>query len=253
MIITTSSRITEELEEEAVKLSAALHLDYVVRNKRSLAKLQEEYGDVLLVTKEGLVLEYANGQSFAFHPDTAMLRIKAPRDPLIELVGPEKRSILDTTMGLASDSLVLSFAGHEVMALESQPLIHAIVARGLQTFDTGHLAVNQAMRRIETRCIDSLTYLKNKPNQSVDIIYCDPMFSEEITESENLSGLKPLANYQAFSEEFLAECKRVAREKMILKAHFRDPVFENFGFTRHIRPYQKFHFGDIRLGGKDGS
>ena len=181
MIITTSSRITEELEEEAVKLSAALHLDYVVRNKRSLAKLQEEYGDVLLVTKEGLVLEYANGQSFAFHPDTAMLRIKAPRDPLIELVGPEKRSVLDTTMGLASDSIVLSFAGHEVMALESQPLIHTIVARGLQTFDAGNSAVNQAMRRIQTRCTDSLTFLKSQPDQSVDIIYCDPMFSEVIT------------------------------------------------------------------------
>ena len=253
MIITTSSRITEELEEEALKLSAALHLDYVVRNKRSLAKLQEEYGDVLLVTKEGLVLEYANGQSFAFHPDTAMLRIKAPRDPLIELVGTEKRSVLDTTMGLASDSIVLSFAGHEVMALESQPLIHTIVARGLQTFDAGNSAVNQAMRRIQTRCTDSLTFLKSQPDQSVDIIYCDPMFSEVITESENLSGLKPLANYQAFSEDFLAECKRVAREKIILKAHFRDPVFEDFGFTRHIRPYQKFHFGEIVLGEKHGS
>ena len=253
MIITSSSRITEELEEEALKLSAALHLDYVVRNKRSLAKLQEEYGDVLLVTKEGLILEYANGQSFAFHPDTAMLRIKAPRDPLIELVGPEKRSVLDTTMGLASDSIVLSFAGHEVMALESQPLIHTIVARGLQTFDAGNSAVNQAMRRIQTRCTDSLTFLKSQPDQSVDIIYCDPMFSEVITESENLSGLKPLANYQAFSEDFLAECKRVAREKIILKAHFRDPVFEDFGFTRHIRPYQKFHFGEIVLGEKHGS
>ena len=253
VIITTSSRITEELEEEALELSVVLHLDYVVRNKRSLAKLQGEYGDVLLVTKEGLVLEYANGQSFAFHPDTAMLRIKAPRDPLIELVGPENRSVLDTTMGLASDSIVLSFAGHEVMALESQPLIHTIVARGLKTFDAGNSAVNQAMRRIRTRCTDSLTFLKSQPVQSVDIIYCDPMFSEVITESENLSGLKPLANYQAFSEDFLAECKRVAREKIILKAHFRDPVFEDFGFTRHIRPYQKFHFGEIVLGEKHGS
>ena len=253
VIITTSSRVTETLENEALELAEALHLDYVARNKRSLAKLQEEYGDVLLVTKEGLVLEYANGQSFAFHPDTAMLRIKAPRDPLIELVGPEKRSVLDTTMGLASDSIVLSFAGHEVMALESQPLIHTIVARGLQTFDAGNSAVNQAMRRIQTRCTDSLTFLKSQPDQSVDIIYCDPMFSEVITESENLSGLKPLANYQAFSEDFLSECKRVAREKIILKAHFRDPVFEDFGFTRHIRPYQKFHFGEIVLGEKHGS
>ena len=255
-IVTTSSRVTEALEKEALEVAAVLELDYVERKKRSLARLQELYGDVLLVTKEGLVLEYASGQSFAFHPDTAILRVKAPRDPLIDLVGSDKRFILDTTMGLASDSIVLSFAGHEVLALESQPVIHTIVARGLQSFDTGNSVINQAMRRIRTRCINSLTFLKNQPDQSFDIIYCDPMFSESITESENLSGLKPLANYQAFSEDFLAECKRVAREKIILKAHFRDTVFEEFGFTRHIRPYQKFHFGTIVLnnkGEKNGS
>lgn len=253
MIITTSSRVIPALEEEAQAIGALLKIDYVAREKWSMKKLQALYGDILLLTQEKLSLEYVNGTSFSFHPDTAMLRIKASRNPLLELIGEEKQTILDTTMGLASDSIVMSAAGHVVTALESQPLIHAIVARGLQTFDTGNPAVNQAMRRIGTRCIDSLTYLKSQPDQSVDIIYCAPMFSEEITESENLSGLKPLANYQAFSEEFLAECKRVAREKIILKAHFRDPVFENFEFTRHIRPYQKFHFGDIRLGGKDGS
>ena len=247
MIISTSSRLTDDLEKEALELAAELNLPYVVRNKRSLTKLQEGYGHVLLVTQEGLVLEYENGQSFSFHPDTAMLRMKAPRDPLIELVGPEKCKVLDTTMGLASDAIVLSYAGHQVTALESQPLIHAIVARGLRGFETGNPAINQAMRAIKTICTDSLDYLQAQPDQAYDLIYCDPMFSEVITESDNLAGLKPLANYQAFSEDFLKECRRVARKKIILKGHFRDPVFENFGFTRHIRPYQKFHFGTIEL------
>lgn len=118
--------MTEDLENQAKVVAHELQMDYIVRNKRSLAKLQELYGHVLLVTKEGLTLQYRNGQSLSFHPDTAMLRIKAPRDPLIELVGPEKLSVLDTTMGLASDALVLSYAGHAVTALESQPIIHCI-------------------------------------------------------------------------------------------------------------------------------
>lgn len=239
--------MTENLENQAKEVAHDLQIKYIVRNKRSLAKLQELYGHVLLVTKEGLTLQYRNGQSLSFHPDTAMLRIKAPRDPLIELVGPEKLSVLDTTMGLASDALVLSFAGHAVTALESQPILHCIVARGLQDFDTGNAAINKAMRNIKTVCTDSLEYLKMQAENAFDIIYCDPMFSEDITESENLSGLKPLANYEKFSEEFLKECKRVARRKIILKAHFRDTVFEDFGFTRQIRPYQKFHFGEIIL------
>lgn len=247
MITTTSSRVTDALEKEAIEIAKNLKLDYIERKKRSLSKLQEEYGDALLLTKEALTLEYQNGQSFSFHPDTAMLRIKAPRDPLLELVSSEKMTVLDTTMGLASDSILMSYAGHEVTALESQPIIHTIVARGLQAFETGNADINQAMRNIKTVCVDALEYMMMQPDGAYDIIYCDPMFSEVITESENLSGLKPLANYEKFTEEFLSECKRVARRKIILKAHFRDTVFEDFGFTRHIRPYQKFHFGTIEL------
>lgn len=247
MVITTSSRLTESLEKETLEVATILHLDYVERRKRSLANLLELYGSVLLVTKEGLVLKYGNDQSFAFHPDTAMLRIKAPRDPLIELLGSKKVSILDTTMGLASDSLVMSFAGHEVTALESQPIIQTIVARGLRSFETSNPAINQAMKRIKSICVDSLDYLKSQPNRAFDVIYCDPMFSEVITESDNLAGLKPLANYQPFNKNFLEECKRVARNRIILKAHFRDTVFEDFGFVRQVRPYQKFHFGVIDI------
>ncbi|MGT2910947.1 class I SAM-dependent methyltransferase [Streptococcus cameli] len=247
MIITTSSRVTSVLEREAKEMAAQYNLEYVERRKRSLAALQDIYGDLLLLTQEGLSLEYQSGERFVFHPDTAMLRIKAPRDPLLELLGQEPLTILDTTMGLASDSIVMSYAGHSVHALESQELIHLIVARGLQTFSTGNTEIDQAMRRIQTTCVDSLAYLQKLPKQSVDVVYCDPMFSEEISESQNLSGMKQIANSTPLNSEFLSEAKRVARKKIILKAHFRDDAFERFGFTRHVRPYQKFHFGDIRL------
>ena len=41
--------------------------------------------------------------------------------------------------------------------------------------------------------------------------------------------------------------KRVAREKIIIKAHFRDTVFEELGFERQIRPNQKLHYGVMDL------
>ncbi len=40
-------------------------------------------------------------------------------------------------MGLGSDSIVLASAGHRVTALESSKLVHFIVSRGLQDFDSG--------------------------------------------------------------------------------------------------------------------
>ena len=56
-----------------------------------------------------------------------------------------------------------------------------------------------------------------------------------------------LANGSRLTEEWLNEAKRVAREKIIIKAHFRDTVFEELGFERQIRPNQKLHYGVMDL------
>ncbi|ATZ04746.1 SAM-dependent methyltransferase [Streptococcus suis] len=249
MIVTTSLRMNQTLVLQAQEIAEQLNLDYQDRRKRSVQSIlvKTEADAVLVVYQDQLVLEEKTGQKLFFHPDTAMLRIKSGRDPLLELLGPDKQTVLDCTMGLASDSIVLASAGHQVTALESSQLIHFIVSKGLQEFDSGKEVVNQAMRSIQTIWTDSLTYLKEQIDKSVDVIYFDPMFSEEIKESQNLSGLSGLADRSRLTEEIVSEVKRVARKKLIIKAHFRDQVFEEFGFKRHVRPNQKFHYGEIIL------
>lgn len=247
VIITTSLRMDDNLVSKAKQLAEDLGIEYLKRNKRSVSSLLKEVEKVLVLYQNKLVLEQRNGQTFFFHPDTAMLRIKAGHDPLLDLIGPSKKTILDCTMGLASDSIVLASAGHQVTSLESSRLIHFIVSRGLQDFNSSNVLVDCAMRSIQTKWIDSLTYLKEQIDNSVDVIYFDPMFSEEIKESNNLSGLVQMADGSRLSKELLLEAKRVARKKILVKAHFRDSVFEEFGFKRHVRPNQKFHYGEIRL------
>ncbi|HFI0620953.1 TPA: class I SAM-dependent methyltransferase [Streptococcus suis] len=249
VIVTTSLGMDEHLVQKAKNLAEELGLAYCDRRKQAVKVFLKQADAVLVVYQGQLVLEEKNGQRFFFHPDTAILRIKSGRDPLLELLGPDKQTVLDCTMGLASDSIVLASAGHQVTALESSQLIHFMVSRGLKEFDSGNEAVNQAMRSIQPIWTDSLTYLLTQADQSVDVIYVDPMFSQEIKESDNLDGLKPFANYTALYEEFLKECRRVAGRKIIIKAHFRDEVFEKFGFERHVRPNQKFHYGEIILEG----
>lgn len=247
IIVTTSLRMNQSLVLQAQKIATLLSLDYQERKKRSVQSFLTEADAVLVVYQSQLVLEEKTGQVLFFHPDTAMLRIKSGRDPLLELLGKEKQSIIDCTMGLGSDSIVLASAGHRVTALESSKLVHFIVSRGLQDFDSGLQEVNRAMKSIQTIWTDSLTYLKGQIDKSVDVIYFDPMFSEEIKESQNLSGLSTLADKSRLTEEIVSEAKRVARKKLIIKAHFRDQVFEEFGFKRHVRPNQKFHYGEIIL------
>lgn len=246
-IVTTSLGQDSGLVKRAQALAQQYSLIYLNRNKQSLKKLTQGEASVLVVYQDKLAVVHPDGSQLAFHPDTAMLRIKAPHDPLLDLLGPRPLKILDATMGLASDSIVMAWAGYQVTALESNPLIHLVVSQGLANFQTGNARLDRAMRTISPLNQEALAYLREQQDKSYDVIYFDPMFTQIIKESENLAGLKPLANYSPLSRELLAEASRVAQKVLIIKAHFCDCVFEEFGFDRQVRPNQKFHYGIKRL------
>lgn len=136
MIITTSLRENETLIVRAQELASELGADYQPRRKLSLSKCLERFGPFYLLYKDRLSFVNADASELTFHPDTAVLRIKAPHDALISLLGQSPKSILDTTMGLASDSLVMAAAGNQVTALESQDVIFQVVSRGLASYQT---------------------------------------------------------------------------------------------------------------------
>ena len=236
MIITTSLRENESLIARAQELAHELGADYHPRRKLSLAKCLERFGPFYLLYKDRLSFINSDASELTFHPDTAALRIKAPHDALVSLLGKTPKAILDTTMGLASDSLVMAAAGNQVTALESQDVIFQVVSRGLATYQTDDKQLEKAMRSIQAIKSDSLSFLKSQADHSFDIIYADPMFSETIKESENLQAIKPLANGSRLTEEWLKEAKRVAREKIIIKAHFRDTVLKNLVLNARFGP-----------------
>ena len=246
MIVTTTIKVTEAIQQQAMQYAKQFQCEFIPRAKLTVQQLLQIDAEVFVVYRQEL--RYYQGETYLkYHPSAAYLRILAPKDPLLDLLGAEVTTVLDTTMGMASDSLVMSYAGYQVTAIESNPVIYEIVSQGLQQFVTESAEVNQAMRRIQTVQADSLAYLQSLPEDSVDVIYLDPMFSETIAASKNLDGIRSLANYARVSEAFIQEAKRVARVKVILKAHFRDDVFERYGFERQIRKNTKFHFGVIKL------
>lgn len=251
IIITTNVKESDTLIKQAKKISINLNIPYIQRNKMTITSLLNQYSEVFVVYENKY--EYINhhGKLF-FHPNTAFLRIKGQRlnynnEPLLQLIGSTPKKILDLTMGLAGDSIVMSYYKHSVTALESNPIIHCIVSHGLHHYQTMDLSFNLAMQNIQTICTDNLLYLKNQPDNSVDIIYLDPMFQYNIKESTQLNILSTLANGTTITDDLLIECRRVAKEKIIIKAHFKDDIFEKFKFTRIVRPNIKFHFGVIEI------
>jgi 16S rRNA G966 N2-methylase RsmD len=105
--------------------------------------------------------------------------------------------------------------------------------------------MDHAMRRINVKSTGSFPYLKMLPDNSYDVVYFDPMFEENILESDGIKGLSRFAVYADLSEELIFQAKRVAKERVVLKDHFRSSRFEQYGFSVNKRKTSKFHFGVI--------
>jgi 16S rRNA (guanine1516-N2)-methyltransferase len=251
-VVTTAYRPTEAAVKRADEISADLSIPFVQRNKRAIGKLHEELGaDVLVAAKERLEF-YPLGKTepFFFHPNSSAFRTKRPieTDPLIEISGLQSGdSFVDCTLGMASDAIVAAQrVGGEgkVVGCESHPAIAYVVRNGLAEYDKmPHLTA--AMRRIQVVNKEAAAYLASLPDNSVDVVYMDPMFTEKIAEASNFTPLRGTANASQLTEEWVREAVRTARKSVVLKAHFRTADFEKFGFARRVRPNTKFHYGVI--------
>lgn len=251
-IVTTAYRPNGKTDELAAQVSADLSIAFVPRMKRSIGKIQEQEGaDVVVAAKERLEF-YPQGKTepFFFHPNSSAFRTKRPieQDPLIEVSGLMPGDVfIDCTLGMASDAIVASMrtgSDGAVFGCESHPVLAYIVAKGLAEYaEMPHLT--EPMRRIQVMPGQAVDYLRGLPDNSVDVVFMDPMFTEEIKEASNFSPLRPAADSGQLTKEWVDEAKRVARKSVVLKAHFRSADFERFGFMRRVRPNTKFHFGSI--------
>ena len=252
MIATTAYRPNGITDQNAAQAAQDLGIPFVVRNKRSIEKLHaEEKADVLVAAKERLEF-YPLGETepFFFHPSSSAFRTKRPihQDPLIEVSGiAAGDSFVDCTLGMASDAIVASQfvgAGGSVTGCESNPAFAYIIGKGLKEYTAmPHLV--EAMRRIEVVSGDSVDYLASLPDNAVDVIYMDPMFTNEISESSNFRPVRTAADTGQLTKRWVDEAVRSAKKSVVLKAHFRSVDFEAFGFNRRVRPNTKFHYGVI--------
>lgn len=228
---------------KAAELAAELGGKLIERRSQTLAQLARRYEDdkLLVVTSDELrYYERGTETPLYFHPSMAYVRVKrlrkGERDPMVELSDCRRGdTVLDCTAGLASDAIVFSYAvGPEgaVTALESEPVLCAVVREGLKSYRTELPDVNEALRRIRMVRAEHGAYLKSLPDDSFDIVYFDPMFRQPVTESSSLEPLRALANHEALSPETVAEAVRVARKAVLIKEKNNSPEFERLGFKR---------------------
>lgn len=258
-IVTTDRKCHKESLALAAETAEKLGLRLVPRQKEAVAELMERYqaDSVLVALQKELRLHTEAGELF-FHPNMSQLRLKnlrlGEKDHMTEAMRlHEGMSVLDCTLGLGADAIVASFGvgeGGKVVGLESSPLIAAVTGYGLQHFLPGNYPLFAAMRRIQVINNDYLAYLQKQPDNSVDVVYFDPMFRKPLTASSSLSSLRGAANHSPLSMEAVQEACRVAGQRVVMKEANGSSEFARLGFG-HITGgrYSKVHYGVIELMG----
>lgn len=255
-IATTGRKCTDDAVSLAKWAAEHAKIPYVPRANLSGQALRERYGvDFILIAKQGLLTLSTPAGDLFFHPNMAHLRLKNLRfgsagtgDRMVEAMGlVHGMSVLDCTLGFGADAIVASFAvGPEgsVTGIESQPLIETVVGYGLAHFKAENWPIQEAMRGIETVCADAFSYLKQQEDDSVDVVYFDPMFRHPLLESRSLSPLRTVANHAPVSPAMIEEACRVARRRVVFKENARSLEFERLGFTQIMGGrYSKVHYG----------
>ncbi len=255
VIITTGGRFDEHSKQLAMKAAEVLGYPIIERKKRSVARLQQEYGaDVIVAGKNRFDL-YRIGmdEPFFFHPNSAAFRLKrllkGESDPLVEVAQLKRGdSFLDCTLGLASDSIIASFITSDsgkVLGVEMDPAVAFITKQGLQSFPSESEQLVQAMGRIDVLHADAVQFLRTQPDLSWDIVYMDPMFHAPIVESTNFTALRQVGVHSLLTREWMEQAQRVCKQRVVVKDRFDSPVFEQYHMEQKIRPNTKFHFGVI--------
>lgn len=238
IFVTTSHKPTKEQVLKAKELARELNLPYISR--RRCPNLMEAVGNdyCYVVESDRIVVKWRGGSLF-FHPSTAKVRMrnikKGLKDHLIDclqLKGDEL--ILDTTFGLGAEAILMAGFLQEgrIVGLEASTPIYIVVREGLKSYRDKEEWVNVAMKKIEIINTDFRKYLSGCPDNSFDVVYCDPMFENPVYESSSMNPLRPFAVYDTVTDQDVQEMLRVARRKVVLKAHALDSMFERIKVDR---------------------
>lgn len=257
LIVTTGRKETAENLRMAHDAAALLDCQYIRRGQESLEALKEAAGAeaVLVAKKQQFILRTTEGDLF-FHPGMAHLRIKnlhlGISDNLLEAMDLKKgMKVIDCTMGMGADAIVESYAvGAEgmVTALEVSPVTAFVIGYGMQHLTAENFDIHAAMRRVRVINTDYLSFLRRQPDKSADVVYFDPMFRHPIESSAALRPLRTVSDHSAVSPEAVAEARRVARHRVVLKENSRSLEFARLGFTEIAGgKYSRVHYGVIRI------
>lgn len=231
-----ASGITVEM---AKKEAQRFGLPFYERDESGMLRKPENVDGLLVYTRR-LPEFHTKDACYSFHLGTAKLRIlqlkRGNGDRLVNLL-PKKDnlSVLDATFGAGGDSLVISWALREngiITSLEKSVPLFAIGEAGIQGFKKAEPDILEALSRIHLVNRDFKTWIREAEDNSVDVIYIDPMFRHPVKRRENhIEAFRLAASHDELTPDILKEAARVARDRVIVKERPFSRLFKSGLFT----------------------
>jgi len=249
--IVTTPRKRPDLNPVAECTARRLGIRFVERGEDSFVTLFEREGAVAVYveTESGPLIQTKEGP-IVFHEGTAALRTgkTGVPDALIRALDPKLvDKVLDATLGMASDSIVIAttLKGGKVTGIESNPLLADLVARGLVSRKFSRGWIREAAGRIEVLRADHTEFMRSCDDGSYDLVYFDPMFSEPVRASSSMWRMRQVADDRPLSDEAMDEARRVARRRIVVKG--RRGFFGTIRFDGIVTSGKSIFYGIINV------
>ncbi len=230
---------------EAKRWAALLDAPLVDRADLSLSRLTETHGvPGVLVVGGDRVTYYEPGRDllYFFHPGMARRRIRNLQaghgDPMITAMGiGSGDSVLDCTLGRGTDATVAAYVAGptgRVVGIEKVPVLACLTIEGLQHYPMEDNITREAMRRVEAHCADYWSFLRAQPDDAFDVVYFDPIFAEMVPGASSMIPLRQLASHEPVTAEAVAQARRVARRRVVIKQQSGSQLWNALCASVHI-------------------
>ncbi|MCL6637468.1 MAG: class I SAM-dependent methyltransferase [Alicyclobacillus sp.] len=254
LICTTPWHATAAAWQRAAVLAEWFQARLVPRRQRNIEALfATEGADALVVADEPprLYHRLAPTQPLFFHPGLACQRLRVLRrggvDRLLQAARIRSGDVVvDATLGAGVDALVLAYGvgrSGQVWALESSWVLARVFQYAQRCHGHGYRDIAELLPRIQVHIGDHTAWLAALPDDSVDVVFFDPMFRQPLHAPANrVEAVRAWASPAALSTEAWQQAQRVARRCVVFKERPRSGEFARFALQPD-KPHAKVALG----------
>lgn len=143
--------------------------------------------------------------------------------------GAIRPRVLDATAGLGRDAFVLAALGCEVMLIERQPVIAALLADGLARARQADAEVAEIAARMQLIEGDAIELMNNWTGPAPQVIHLDPMFPQRQKSAlvkKEMRLFRPLAGDDTDAPQLLAAALQLASHRVAVKRPRKAPAID---------------------------